>query len=50
MTTTTMLRAEARHTGAQRGVLNPEQQVSFDLHSIHAALHGKGGNGHGGGH
>jgi hypothetical protein len=48
-----ILRAETRYTAAQRAVLNPEQQVSFDLHTIHGTMHGKGvkgGKGHGGGH
>lgn len=45
-----ILRAQARYVAAQRAVLTPEQQVSFDLHTIHGAMHGQDGKGHGGGH
>ncbi len=45
-----MLRAKYRYIAAQRQIMTPEQQVSFDMHTIHSAMHdkkkGKGGGGH----
>lgn len=42
------MRAKYAYVAAQRQVLSEEQRVSFDMHSIHRAMHGKKGGGHGG--
>jgi len=41
-----MLRAKASYIAAQRQVLTPEQRVSFDMGTVHKAMHGKKGHGH----
>jgi hypothetical protein len=40
------LRAKYAYISAQRQVLTPKQQVSFDMDMIHKAMHGKKGKGH----
>ena len=40
-----MLGAEYGYIAAQRRVLTPAQQVSFDIEQIHGAMHGKKGKG-----
>lgn len=40
-----LLGAEYGYIAAQRQVLTPMQQVSFDMEKIHGAMHGKGGKG-----
>ncbi|MEA3278053.1 MAG: hypothetical protein U9Q81_22755 [Pseudomonadota bacterium] len=46
-----MMGAEYGYIAAQRRVLTPEQQVSFDMATIHKAMHGKEGKeGHRGKH
>lgn len=46
-----MLGAEYGYVAARRQVLTPQQQVSFDMGTIHEAMHGKEGKGpHGGKH
>jgi Spy/CpxP family protein refolding chaperone len=46
-----MMGAKYGYIAAQRQVLTPQQQVSFDMDTIHKAMHGKKGKQqHGGGH
>ena len=42
------MRAKYAYVAAQRQVLSDEQRVSFDMHKIHKAMHGKKGGGRGG--
>jgi Spy/CpxP family protein refolding chaperone len=39
------MRAKYAYLAAQRQVLTPDQQVSFDMQMIHKAMHGKRGRG-----